>query len=238
MRLAQSIPWSAVVLAGIGLSWTCYGSTISFADSVPFQSTNWTKNVTVSQFNPAWGTLNWISFELDAYLQSTVKMENKDSAPADITATLKATITLSRPGSGSPIISLLPLLSVSDHFPAFDLLVDYAGTSGKTYSGLTDNESVARIIGPLGAASDMALFTGSGTIALPVTVKVKSAVAASGNYSGQFISGSSAEVTVTYGYTAIPAPAAVWTGSALLTAVIVNHVRRRVRACPPVSGQP
>ncbi|MGA2499376.1 MAG: choice-of-anchor E domain-containing protein [Tepidisphaeraceae bacterium] len=218
-----------IVLAGLGLSWTCYGSTISFFDSVPFQGTNWTKSVTIPRFNPALGTLNSVSFKLDAYLKSTAFLENTGPSPALVTATLTATITLSRPDL-TIITYTTPIITVSDNFTAFDLVLDFGGTSGKTHAGLTANDSVVVASPP--PATDLALFTGIGNIIMPVTAKVKSVFSGdTGNLAAGFSSGSSAAVTVTYNYSsAIPTPKVVWAGGVMLAGLILHHFRRRLRA--------
>ncbi|MFN0243837.1 MAG: choice-of-anchor E domain-containing protein [Planctomycetota bacterium] len=172
---------------------------MSFSDSVPVQTTDWTNSVTLSKFDPALGILTGLRIDLGGHIEGSIFFESQDPQPQTVTTNLQATIELSRPDA-SLIVSASPQVSHVDAVGAFDGLVDFGGDSGKTYSNQSQDVTVSHSSPP--PRSDLPLFTGSsgapGTIVLGVRAVGHSAATGSGNITQGFQTFASAVVTVTY----------------------------------------
>ena len=176
---------------------------ISFMDNVPMQTTNWDEMVSINKFNPNWGTLNSIKFTLDGGVEGSAKYESMDASPAIITLNLEASIELQRPDN-TLLVQVFPIAFVTENADAFDGLVDFDGPSGSTFGNLTASASDFLISGE---ASDLALFTGIGSIELPFKAFGTSTGSGAGNLITQFNTSAEGNVTVMYDYDAVPIPA-------------------------------
>ncbi len=202
----------AVFLAMTSLS---SAATISFSDSVANTTTNYISSVSLTKFDTALGTLTSIKFTLDGTVLSNIKVESQDAAPAVITGTSSATLTLKRPDLSTLVVTL-PVNSATFNATAFDGVVDFGGTSGNdfgTVSAMNNNAFTTS------SAFDKALFSqaGFGSIVLPVSAVGLSAASGAGNLISQIATQAGAIATVEYTYsTVVPEPSTyVLLGSAL-----------------------
>ena len=192
-----------------------------YTDTVPVTGTDWVgQTVSIQQFDPALGTLVGIEFTLAGHVEGSAGFENLDLlSPQTGTVNLTAEIELQNPDT-SLIVLVAPLASESDPVLEYDGTTDYKGPSGKTYPDLNDDVSDTVTSPPV--VTNFALFTGLGTIDLPVEATAKSYATSSGNYASTFSTSASAEVTVTYMYEIVPEPV-----TALLLGLPVMFLRRR-----------
>ena len=174
--------------------------------NIALSSTNWANSLNVPQFNPALGTLTQIDFSLSGHVEGTAKFESLDASPATINLSLQATISLQRPDLSS-LVTVIPVANTSDNVSAYDNTMDFDGSSGKTYSGLSGNDTLMFSSPP--PLADLALFTGVGSINLPVSATGSSSGSGAGNLITQFLTSASAEASVTYHYTPAPEPASL-----------------------------
>jgi len=172
-------------------------ATQCFTDSVPIQPTNWNSSVTIPKFNPNLGTLQSIQFTISGLVQGQAAVESLDAAPTVINTSFSAQLTLTRPDL-SVIVVTIPIAMFSDPVTAFDGVLDFGGTSGVTHPNIMATDSdMATSPPPL---SDLVLFTGPGTISLPVTAAATSIATGPGNVVTQFMTSASATVEVCYTY--------------------------------------
>jgi hypothetical protein len=193
------------VTIGLVSTASAFGTTLTVSDTVPIQSTNYSSSVSIQQFDPSLGVLNSILFHLEGTVQGGAKFESLDAAPATITMNLQSSITLQRPDT-SILAVVLPLVQTVDNATAYDNTFDFGGTSGKTYTGLTNTAFTNAVSPP--PLSDLALFTGLGNIVLPVIANGTSNGSGAGNLILQFNTSAGAYVEVTYDYT-VPEPSAL-----------------------------
>lgn len=193
---------------------------IMFSDNVSLQSTNFTSSVSVPKFDPMLGTLNKVTLKLAGHVEGMAQFESLDADPATIDMQLAAQIVLQRPDM-SMLVVTLPLIMTTDNVLAFDGVIDFGGTSGKSYPMLSadDMNTVMTM-----SAMDLALFTGPGNIMLPVVATGASTGSGAGNLLLQFATSASANVMVTYDYT-VPEP----TTAGLLGLGAVAAMRRNRR---------
>ncbi|MFC1782405.1 choice-of-anchor E domain-containing protein [Planctomycetota bacterium] len=137
--------------------------------------TNWSSSIsipkfepkTIPDFDPVFGSLDSITFTLTGQVQGNAGFESRDNTPATVTLDMSALIRLQRPDASDLWFSV-PTASVTESVAAFDDVIDFAGYSGRTYTGLAQSttSSVTTLL-----PSDLSLFIGSGNIILPVTAK-------------------------------------------------------------------
>lgn len=133
-------------------------------------------------------------------------VENFENFPKVVNITWSAQFSLLRP-SLVPLLGVTPTQLFSDPLTAFDGGVDYAGTSGITHSGAaataTDNLCLT-------TPADLALFTGAGTISLPVTAVNTSSHTGANSWSFGVQGAAITEITYTYSECATPARPVTW----------------------------
>ena len=211
-------------IVAVGLASGAYAATIvSYTDCVTLSTTNWLDCLTVPQFNPALGTLQKITVELQGHVQGSAAFESQDCAPATVTMNLQATITLNSPTG--LLAQVVPLVSTSDCATIYDGVPDFGGTSGKTYSGLSADCSTSAFKVPAFTAPWDA-FIGTGNVDMPTTAAGTSNGSGAGNLLLSFSTDASAIATVTYEYDAVPEPATMTLlGSGVLG--MIGWIRRR-----------
>lgn len=196
-----------VVLALVALLATVAGATtVQYGPyAVPLSTTNWSSSVWLQMFDPALGTLNSITFGLDGHAEGTAKFESLDAGPATVTMDLSAVLKLQRPDNTDLVVTI-PVAHTVDNATAFDGTIDFGGTSGKTYTGLSADKSETATTS---TAADKALFTGTGLIQLPSVATGASTGSGAGNLILQFNTLASSSAWVRYDYTAVPEPSSL-----------------------------
>ena len=200
------------MLMGVVVLALAVGGTIAAADSVQYSDsisltkTNWSSTVTIPKFNSALGNLTSIEFYLDGYVEGSAKFESEDLEPTVVTMDLSAMLKLFRPNNTLLVVTI-PVALTLDNASAFDGIIDYAGTSGKSYTGLNASKTESTTSSP--PSSDLALFTGTGNIILPVSGTGASTGSGAGNLNLKFSTSASAIARVKYYYDVVPEPSGI-----------------------------
>lgn len=186
-------------------------------------TTNWSSSLLLPQWDPALfpgQVLTGVSFTLDGSVTGNASFESLDAAPATINLNLQSTITMLDPNN-VPVVTVIPVANTSDLASAFDGVIDFGGTSGKSYLGLSGTASNS------GTSGNLALFTGSGSVLMPVSATGTSSGSGAGNLITQFATSAGAEATVTYTFTAVPeAGSMILCGLGALGAFVAMRRRR------------
>ena len=184
---------------------------------ISFTTTNWVDSFEVPLFDTNLGNLTSVQITLNGTLDGDIRIESLDAQPATITATLQATLSLTRPDLSLLVVVIPNFVSV-DNVTAFDGNIDFLGTSGRTYFNQGGNASASHTSPP--PAGDLALFQalGGGSIFLPVTASGSSSATGAGNLISSFRTAAGADVEVVYTYDdGVPEPATfVLIGAGLL----------------------
>jgi hypothetical protein len=180
--------------------------TITQESSIALTTTDFTQSLSFDQFDSSLGTLTSVDFVLSGTVLGDAGYESRDSEATNITLNSSAIIKLSNP-TGSTIVQTTPLASVTSAASASDGVIDFSGTSGATFQGVTNSTSESA---SLTSAVDLALFTGLNTIDLAFAATGDTAASGSGNLITQFSTEASADIRVVYHYetTAVPEPTA------------------------------
>lgn len=191
------------LLVVFGISGVAQAATVFYSDSFAMTTTNWNGLLEITKFDSSLGTLTGINFLLEGEVLGNVRFESLDAQPTTVDTYLQAVITLTRPDA-STIVVTTPVSNHSDNVSEFDGVIDFDGTSGKSYFGLTANSSESVDSPPPG--SDLALFTGVGSIFLPIMAEGASLATGAGNLITIFNTEAAARATVTYTYDPVTPP--------------------------------
>lgn len=205
----KMIAWAACA-AGLSASpaLASPGGEVCYDVSLGSARTNWSSAVNLPKFDSSLGELVRVRWRIVGQVSGNVAFESLDGAATTITTELSASISLTRPDS-SVLSVVLPVVNNSDSVTAFDGTIDFGGTSGMSYAGLSGSASANAAST---AAADIALFTAAApgdTISLPVVATGTSSGSGAGNLLLLFSTFASADVRVCYEYTVVPAPSAM-----------------------------
>ncbi|BAZ14672.1 hypothetical protein NIES4071_65160 [Calothrix sp. NIES-4071] len=193
----HSIQLAAAVVVAFAAPITTQAATLTTAkyeSYVDIQKTNFDKFVTLPKFDPNLGELKKVFVQLGSEVQGSIRLENLDAQPADVTANLAAEVSLLKPDK-SVLLTTLPTASIAQSFAADDETLDFTGASGATYNNLSNSKTASTLL-----TSDFDLFIGSDTLTLPVTAVAKSSGTGAGNLAQIFNTLAAAKVEVVYEY--------------------------------------
>jgi hypothetical protein len=200
-----------LLLSTLLLVGSASAATITYNGSpaIPDTQTNWNNFIGVQQFNPSLGTLTSVQITLNADVNGTIGVENtSNSSSAPVTSQLSANISLKNP-SNTLIVSIAPSSSIfNDNLAVYDGAINFSGPSGATHTA-TANQSNSAVLTSL---SDLGLFTGTGSVSLPISAIATSYANDGGNLVASIQTAAGASASVTYTYTpgsAVPEPSSL-----------------------------
>ena len=188
---------------------TTAAQTASHADA----TTGWSDSLLFGRFDASLGTLVAVNLTFNADITGSFAAENLGGSTIVVSGTEAVTETINLPNVGSivvtPTIAVNPgILGSIGYGPnngtlvAFDGTADFGGTSGETVSNLSGSRSDTE---QLTDPALLAAFTGSGSIAIPITAAGTSQAFGGGNLLTELTQKAGASVSVSYVY----APAAL-----------------------------
>lgn len=122
--------------------------------------TNWTTTHTVSQFNPLLGTLQSVVVKNSGQMTNGVRVENLSMGASTITVNVTGSLVLNGPSLPTTTATInAPQFAFAS--PAYDGVLDYGGSSGRTFPTTFTSGSAQQI---LTAPSALAAFIGTGTL--------------------------------------------------------------------------
>jgi len=162
--------------------------------------------VSLPKFDQSGQCLSSVCIRFEAQTIGFVGIENFANFPKIVNVTWSAQFDLLRP-SLVPLLGVTPTLLKSYALSSYDGTADYAGTSGTTDSGLAASAADSLC---LTSASDLALFSGPGTISLPITAVNTSTHDGANSWSFGVQGGAITRITYTYVDCATPARPTTW----------------------------
>jgi hypothetical protein len=141
--------------------------TVRHEATLALTTTNFSRSLTLPQFDPALGTLVGVRVENGGRVQTRIRLENLSNART-ITATVDATLTLANLPGTAPAVAAIPQVFRQYDAAAFDGDLDFAGPSGFD-SGVISTAAAPAVVTVPAAA--FAAFIGTGNLA-PMQVAV------------------------------------------------------------------
>ena len=183
-------------------------------DTFASQTSGWTATAPFAQFNPALGTLDEIQLNVSDTDTGTFAAENLEAMPASVWMSETAALSVAVPGPSS---SVTATATNSDYFAlgAFDGSADFAGPSGRS-EAVADSTAAHGYVSSGGLpygfpefpnainltdSAALAAFTGTGTIAPPVSDAGSSLVTGPANLFSEITQQSGGTVSISYVYT-------------------------------------
>jgi hypothetical protein len=183
-----------------------YGPIVNLVTTTPqvvalaSQTSGWSGTASLNQFNPALGTLVDVILSVGNSVAGTFSAENLDNVAATVTMNETASMMVTAPALTSGVTATA---ATGDGFSlgAYDGSADFAGSSGQsdTITGPSSEPSGSTW---LADSTDLAAFTGSGTIALPVSTSGTSTVTGPANLLSEITQHTGGTVSVSYVYEA------------------------------------
>ncbi|MGC2525002.1 MAG: choice-of-anchor E domain-containing protein [Stellaceae bacterium] len=189
-----------VLIGAAAASTPALAGTVTETAAIPVTETDWLTTAKIGQFNPALGSLQQISFGLTGTLHGTIGIENLEPVASTVYGNISSTISLSAPGAGQ-ILSVTPSVGASANLAAFDGRIDFAGASGRTFSGLSSTQSAQTTYtaGAPGPRLPTAPYVGAGKVALPVSASASAGISGPLDLAARTTAAAGAGVTVKYG---------------------------------------
>ena len=183
----------AAILAPINAA---QASTLTYKSTVDLEKTNFEKQIFLPKFDSSLGNLESVLFELNANVQGSVELENRDAQAALVTGNLAAEIGLKKPDN-SLLLVALPTASVEQKLNKYDGTLDFDGTSGVKLTDISNTKEESAL---LTIPNDFTPFVGDGSFNLLVEAIGNSKATGAGNLLAGFETYAGATVAVSYTY--------------------------------------
>lgn len=172
-----------------------------------YQVTDFDTDISLQKFNPSLGKLHKVTVDLLGEIRGDGRFENRSSRPASVTVNLGGFLSIDQTQLGvPPLLLVTPQTVVNYNVARFDGSVDFAGPSGRTFTGLSASQSGSRVFTDSAALN---VFTGNGNLDFLFTALADSIVSGSGNITSEINTLARGSVTVTYEYKTTPEPSLV-----------------------------
>lgn len=197
----------------VGMGSAASAATVTFSQTLGDQTTNYSGRTvgSIAQFDSALGTLNSATITLNGTVSGSVMYESTDASASNIDLNLSGEVKVSTSALGDLIV-VLPTMTQTVFATAFDGVVDFAGTSGGTISGLAANLSDTTVL----TGGALAEFIGSGFVDFELAGTGLSGGDGPGNFGAFFTTLAGGTVTVVYDFTEAPAAVPLPAGAPLL----------------------
>lgn len=192
-----------------------------------YAGTDFSVDLGLPKFDTSLGRLNSVTLTLEADILGEAEIENRSNRTGNFTLEIGAEVELKGPPGLGHLLTALPSIVIETTLAAYDNKLDFAGASGRTYSGVEASDKVTRA---LVRPQDLMLFMGppGSMITFRVEAEAEGSVKGSGNWKGGITTDARSLLSVTYDYSIVPEPASF----VLLTAGLAGLglvCRRRMR---------
>lgn len=186
---------AAALCATAVFSAPAFAGTVTF-DFTPvgYSLTDLAAQLSIQKFDASLGTLTSIELIYSSDVKSSVTVTNNGRRATDVTVGLDATLSLYRPDS----TLVAPAVSSSLYNSTFNL--------ARGASKVVEGEKTLTVDATLTGASDLALFTGTGYVSSPFSVKAVSSGTSGSGLLNDFATQANGYGKVVYTFTAAPVP--------------------------------
>ncbi|BCL38948.1 choice-of-anchor E domain-containing protein [Nostoc sp. MS1] len=177
------------------------------ASTGDFQFTDFDQTLSIKKFDSSLGKLQKVTLDFLGEIKGDGKFENRSASSASITVNLGGFLSLDQTQLGvPPLLPVTPKTVITYNVAKFDGKTDYAGPSGRTFTGLSASQAGSRVFTDLASLN---VFTGTGNLDFLFTALADSIVSGSGNMSYELNTLARGSVAVTYEYKTTPEPSVV-----------------------------
>ncbi|NLH74141.1 MAG: choice-of-anchor E domain-containing protein [Verrucomicrobia bacterium] len=168
---------------------------------------NWVAQLEIPQFDPALGTLESVSVEVDASIVTDFQAENvnnwgDEGAYAPVTASINTTVCLQL--DGTVLATAQPSIQRQENIAArYDGVFDFGGASGISAIGITASDTGTRTL-TAASGDDLSAFVGNGAVPMTLSAQGYSKVKGSGNLVISISTVAGGSVKVCYSYRRTP----------------------------------
>ena len=189
------------ILSGVTLMCVAsltHAATITLSDTVALQTTNFTTTLSFAQFDTNGGTrvLESVEFSIDGSILGDAQVESFDETATTLVTTVSAQLSLTD-ALNNVLVVTIPSVTNTFNATAYDGSIDFDGTSGISYLGLTasafNSESYSD-------TATLDLFSGAGTSTFTFDASAISSVTGGGNIFSSFRTQAEGLVSVIYNY--------------------------------------
>lgn len=191
---------------------------VSYFAAIPQSTTNWTKTLQLPGFDASLGTLSQVKLSYAGEAWQSLFAENSSASGSTYNLTTTATLAVGKQG-GPTLVSLAPMsFNRTGSVGAFDGNLDFAGSSGVTFSQHVTGNGVF-------FDSDLASYLTASPINFSATAAGVSTLISGGNFAKGASTSAAASLSVEYTYAAIPEPStyAVILGTVMLGFVTIRR---------------
>ena len=196
-----------------------YGATLTYTTTFPETSTDFSGALPIKQFDPALGSLSFLTISLTGDVEGTASITNKNTTAKTFNVTLTSDVTVVDPLL-DVLVAILPTYSTSVTVPG-NSTTPFSGTGGATQSNSYND------------VPTLSEFTGTGNLA--ATINGAGSNGFMGPSNSTFIANTTAggSVTITYNFlpirlTSTPEPLTnCLIGSGLIGLGLLNRLKRR-----------
>lgn len=206
------------------LAITSHSGIIEYSNEFNDVPINFSVGFSVPKFDSSLGTLNKIEFQLTGSYTGASRTENL--SPVPVTITLDNRVRFQQGISGGPILfdeyiltqNIFNAQGWDGSFPP-----DWSGPSGREF--IFNDERIQTFILEKSDMASLSLFTGLGSVGIPVTVKDASTTSISGSniVASQFENLKSVYSLVRYHYAPVPEPKIYGLTAILICAIILGY---------------
>jgi len=127
--------------------------TVTVSNSLPMDSTDWTRSIELPKFDASLGTLTSAAFEIEGELSGSVGYENLEPFLTTVQLKLASQVTVYLP-NGVPVVAATPTVQIEEEADAFDGGIDFSGSSGQFFIGLSATEQSTSVVLPVADLPD------------------------------------------------------------------------------------
>jgi hypothetical protein len=147
--------------------------------------------------------LESVAFEIDGTIFGSAEIESRDNEAATIITNLSAELTLTD-ALNNVLVVTIPSITQTFNATAYDGTLDFGGTSGTSFMGLTANQTNEETYTD---SATLAFFSGASMASFGFDASATSSATGAGNITSGFSTSASGLVSVKYTYSTVPVSA-------------------------------
>jgi hypothetical protein len=180
--------------------------TIVFTQEFGPETPNWMASAFVPRFDTSLGDLEAVVVSLTGHIEGFAGFESLDRTGTKVEMSFSAEVTLAHESFPSRVVAA-PNTTTSDDVTGYDGLLDFGGSSGRTYEEIVaqTTDTIRLVAGE----DDLSDYLGIGTIPMRLQADGTSRGDGSGNLVLYIDQQASARLDVTYEFTPVPEPGAL-----------------------------